>query len=140
LEGAGGGFGSKIPNSGFQTSEWYPPLEGAGGGSGSKIPNSGFQTSDSTFKNNSINPLITSHNCPIQGYTYVSGGIYCLKRSAIRVLENAIPKGISRMRNYQQLLVDKGLYLKAYPFSKIIDVDHAEDIAKAEDFLRSMIN
>ena len=66
---------------------------------------------------------------------YVSGGIYCLRQSAIRVLENAMTEGISRMRNYQRMLITDGLYLKAYPFFKIIDVDHAADIAKAETFL-----
>ena len=39
------------------------------------------------------------------------------------------------MRNFQRALVEDGLKLKAYPFSKILDVDHASDIAKAEDFL-----
>ena len=68
-------------------------------------------------------------------YSLVSGGMYCLRRSAIAVLENAIADGMSRMRNYQQRLVEEGLYLKAYPFSKIIDVDHADDIRKAEEFL-----
>jgi len=67
--------------------------------------------------------------------TYVSGGIYCLKRTGIDVLEKAILEGMSRLRNYQRLLVAEGLNLKAYPFSKIIDVDHATDIGKAEDFL-----
>ncbi len=66
---------------------------------------------------------------------YISGGIYCLKRPAIGVLEKAIHTGMSRMRNYQRALVTEGLHLRAYPFSKIIDVDHAEDIAKAEAFL-----
>ena len=68
-------------------------------------------------------------------FDYVSGGIYCLRQSAIDVLENAISEGISRMRNYQRRLIVEGLNLKAYPFSKIIDVDHAEDIVKAEAFL-----
>ena len=67
--------------------------------------------------------------------TYVSGGIYCLKRSAIDVLEKALSEGMSRMRNYQRRLVSEGLCLKAYPFAKIIDVDHAEDIGKAEEFI-----
>ncbi|MDR0794480.1 MAG: NTP transferase domain-containing protein [Tannerella sp.] len=67
---------------------------------------------------------------------YVSGGIYCLRRSGIDVLEKAISEGMSRMRNYQRHLVSEGLYLKAYPFSKIIDVDHAEDIQKAGEFLK----
>jgi NDP-sugar pyrophosphorylase family protein len=66
---------------------------------------------------------------------YVSGGIYCLRRTCIDVLERAISEGMSRMRNYQRRLVAEGLYLKAYPFAKIIDVDHAEDIGKAEAFL-----
>ena len=69
------------------------------------------------------------------GYTYVSGGIYCLKQQAIRVLEKAILEGMSRMRNYQRRLVSEGLHLKACPFAKIIDVDHAADIVKAEEFL-----
>ena len=43
--------------------------------------------------------------------------------------------GIHRMRNFQRRLVAGGLKLKAYPFSKIIDIDHAEDIAKAEEFI-----
>ena len=43
--------------------------------------------------------------------------------------------GVSRMRNYQRALVDAGLDLKAYPFHKIIDVDHAGDIETAERFL-----
>jgi len=68
---------------------------------------------------------------------YISGGIYCLRRPAIQVLNNAISQGMSRMRNYQHQLVADGLRLKAYPFSKIIDVDHAEDIGKAELFLKS---
>ena len=69
--------------------------------------------------------------------SYISGGIYCLQRSGLKVLNNAIGQGMSRMRNYQRQLIAEGLKLKAYPFSKIVDVDHAEDIKKAEDFLNS---
>jgi hypothetical protein len=43
--------------------------------------------------------------------------------------------GIERMRNFQRSFVKGGLHLKAHPFNKIIDIDHAEDIAKAEEFL-----
>ena len=68
---------------------------------------------------------------------YISGGIYCLRRPALGVLNNAISQGMSRMRNYQRQLIVEGLRLKAYPFSKIIDVDHADDILKAESFLKS---
>lgn len=68
---------------------------------------------------------------------YVSGGIYCLRPRAQAVLDRCIAEGMSRMRNYQRQLVAEGLHLKAYPFAKIIDVDHAEDIRKAEEFLKS---
>lgn len=68
---------------------------------------------------------------------YISGGIYCLNRRAVKVLEDCLAQGISRLRNYQRQLVAEGLQLHAYPFSKIIDVDHAEDIRKAESFLNS---
>lgn len=87
--------------------------------------------------------VATDENLMIHGFLddagsrYVSGGIYCLRRRGIGVLEKAIGKGMSRMRNYQRELVREGLRLKAYPFSKIVDVDHAEDIRKAEEFLNN---
>ena len=40
------------------------------------------------------------------------------------------------MRNYQRALVAAGLRLKAFDMGKIIDVDHAGDIRKAEEFIR----
>lgn len=43
--------------------------------------------------------------------------------------------GLARMRNFQRQLVADGLRLKACPFTKILDVDHASDIVKAEEFL-----
>lgn len=66
---------------------------------------------------------------------YISGGIYCLTDKAFAVLEKCIESGMSRMRNFQRQLIAEGLTLCAYPFSKILDVDHASDILKAEEFL-----
>ena len=66
---------------------------------------------------------------------YISGGIYCLKDKALDVLTDCIQHGMSRMRNFQRQLVAAGLHLTAHPFDKIIDVDHKEDIGKAERFL-----
>lgn len=68
---------------------------------------------------------------------YISGGIYGLTPKAIDTLEACLSSGQSRMRNFQRQLVADGLILKAYPFAKIVDVDHAEDIEKAEQFLNS---
>ena len=69
------------------------------------------------------------------GARYISGGIYALGGRAVGVLDECMEKGISRMRNFQRALVDAGLRLKAYPMGKILDVDHAEDIRKAEEFI-----
>ena len=66
---------------------------------------------------------------------YISGGIYGLDDKALDILDQCMNAGIERMRNFQRSLVAGGLKLKAYPFSKIIDIDHAEDIAKAEEFI-----
>lgn len=68
---------------------------------------------------------------------YISGGIYGLTSKAIETLEACLENGQSRMRNFQRQLVADGLKLEAYEFSKIVDVDHAEDIKKAEEFLIS---
>ncbi len=72
---------------------------------------------------------------PFEGMKYISGGIYGLTAPALKVLENCMETGVSRMRNYQRALLEAGLNLKAYPFPKIIDVDHAGDIATAEAFI-----
>ena len=67
---------------------------------------------------------------------YISGGIYGLTAPALKTLQRCMAEGQSRMRNYQRGLISDGLRLKAFPFSKILDVDHASDIQKALDFLK----
>jgi len=66
---------------------------------------------------------------------YISGGIYGLSPSAIATLRRCIGRGESRMRNFQRALIADGRRLKAWPFSKVLDIDHASDITKAEQFL-----
>ena len=72
---------------------------------------------------------------PTENSRYISGGIYGLTPKAIDILDECMAEGIERMRNFQRRLVDGGMRLKAYPFTKIIDIDHAEDIEKAERFI-----
>jgi NDP-sugar pyrophosphorylase family protein len=74
---------------------------------------------------------------PFDGVKYISGGIYGLTSPAVRVLEDCMTRGVSRMRNYQRALVEAGLKLRAFPFDKIVDVDHADDIATAKQFINS---
>lgn len=80
---------------------------------------------------NIIGFLDRSHSCK-----YISGGIYGLTPKAIHTLESCLASGQARMRNFQRQLVADGLRLKAYSFGKILDVDHAGDIVKAEQFLK----
>lgn len=66
---------------------------------------------------------------------FISGGIYCMRPDCLSVLQDCLSTGLLRMRQFQRELVKEGKTVMAYPFSKIIDVDHADDICKAEDFL-----
>ncbi len=74
---------------------------------------------------------------PFNGVKYVSGGIYAMSDKAFPVLNNCIERGVSRMRNFQRALIEAGMKLKAFSIDKIIDVDHASDIAVAQDFISS---
>ena len=66
---------------------------------------------------------------------YISGGIYGLTPRSIATLRHCIERGESRMRNFQRALVADGLRLRAWPFEKVLDIDHASDIRKAEAFI-----
>lgn len=81
-----------------------------------------------------------SDTCPspeVMRRPLISGGIYCLQPKALEVLHTCIRQGQSRMRNFQRALVAAGLRLEAYKMTKILDVDHAGDIAVAERFLQT---
>lgn len=67
---------------------------------------------------------------------FVSGGIYGLSQKALGVLSRCVGEGMSRMRNYQRQLIADGLDVRAFDMNKILDVDHAGDIVKAEAFLK----
>lgn len=69
------------------------------------------------------------------GCKYISGGIYGLAPNAIDTLRDCMARGESRMRNFQRGLIRDGRRLKAYNFSKVLDIDHKSDIQKAEEFL-----
>ena len=70
-------------------------------------------------------------------YRYISAGIYGLLPAALDTLRGCMERGESRMRNFQRALITDGLKIKAFPLSKVLDIDHAGDILKAEQFLQS---
>jgi len=59
-----------------------------------------------------------------------------LTPKSLLTLQGCIDRGERRMRNFQRALLSDGHKLKAWPFSKVIDVDHAADIVKAEALLK----
>ena len=66
---------------------------------------------------------------------FVSAGIYGLTPRCFETLGRCINRGEQRLRNFQRALVADGLRLQAWPFSKVLDIDHVTDIQQAEQFL-----
>lgn len=62
---------------------------------------------------------------------WVSAGFYFFHPTVIPLLETAMKAGLVRMRAFQQFLLDQGCLLVGCDVGKVIDIDHAEDIAKA---------
>ena len=69
---------------------------------------------------------------------FISAGIYGLTASSLDILESCIEKGESRMRNFQRALVTAGLRVEAYPLTKVFDIDHIEDIKKADEGVKNL--
>lgn len=97
-----------------------------------------YVATDRVARSKSDLPVITGfldadpeHLC-----TYISGGIYGLKPNAIDTLNRCMENGKSRMRNFQRGLVEDGRHLLAFRFCKVLDIDHASDIEKAERFIK----
>lgn len=64
---------------------------------------------------------------------FISAGIYGLTAPSLNILEACIEKGESRMRNFQRALVAADLQIEAYPLTKVFDIDHIDDIRKADE-------
>lgn len=74
--------------------------------------------------------------CGVPRPTYVSAGIYGLTSDCWSTLDRCMARGEHRMRNFQRALVNDGRRLEAFAFTKVLDVDHAADIAKAEALIQ----
>ena len=93
----------------------------------------------------SLDNLITQHSTAqtspqlggMREAPLISAGIYGLTPRAFPTLNDCIRRGESRMRNFQRALVAECLKLRAYPFQKVLDIDHASDIQKAEEELKN---
>ena len=78
------------------------------------------------------------YDTPQADSRFISAGIYGLTASSLDILEACIEKGESRMRNFQRALVATGLRIEAYPLTKVFDIDHIEDIRKADEGVKNL--
>ena len=69
---------------------------------------------------------------------FISAGIYGLIAPSLDILEACIEKGESRMRNFQRALVAADLRIEAFPLTKVFDIDHIEDIRKADEGVKNL--
>lgn len=78
------------------------------------------------------------YDTPQADSRFISAGIYGLTASSLDILEACIGKGESRMRNFQRALVAAGLRIEAFPLTKVFDIDHIEDIRKADEGVKNL--
>lgn len=78
------------------------------------------------------------YDTPQADSRFISAGIYGLTTPSLNILEACIEKGESRMRNFQRALVAAGLRIEAYPLTKVFDIDHIEDIRKADEGVNNL--
>jgi NDP-sugar pyrophosphorylase family protein len=86
------------------------------------------------------NIRITNFKDSNDGYEFITGGLYLFKTDIQKEIDEAVNSGVVRLRNFLRFLIKKDFRLYAFPFSKIIDVDHLSDIEKAEEFLTSNLS
>ena len=84
------------------------------------------------------NMNIKSFHDNADGHKYATGGIYYFNSDVFPLMEKAINENMMRLRNFLKILIANNYKIKAYPFSKIIDIDHLKDLQVAEEFLNSL--
>ena len=75
-------------------------------------------------------------SAPDVPHPYISGGIYGLQPATLQTLHDCMARGQHRMRNFQRALLTDHRRVEAWPFSKVLDIDHASDIRRAEEFVK----
>lgn len=78
---------------------------------------------------------ITMFSDTKDGFSWATGGIYYFNPRIFELIPKALNSQTVRLRNFLKLLLNSGYKLKAFSFSKIVDVDHINDIKTAAEFL-----
>ncbi len=80
--------------------------------------------------------VILKFNNSKDGYSWFNGGIYYFSPQILKETNYVFQPDISGVEKFLQLLIVRGYILKGFSFSKIIKVENASDIAKADDLIR----
>jgi len=84
------------------------------------------------------NMNIKSFHDNADGHKYATGGMYYFNSDVFPLMEKAINENMMRLRNFLKILLVNNYKIIAYPFSKIIDIDHLKDLQVAEEYLNSL--
>jgi NDP-sugar pyrophosphorylase family protein len=68
---------------------------------------------------------------------WVTGGIYYFQPRVLPDVRQAVASGVVLLRNALRSLLERGHTFAAFPFSRIVDVDHSSDVKDAEALLAS---
>jgi NDP-sugar pyrophosphorylase family protein len=81
------------------------------------------------------NNLIAKFEDEANSNYLVTGGLYYFTPAIFNEIDSAVKNNYKHLRNFLKLLIEKKYKFHGFVFSKIIDVDHLEDIKTAEKFL-----
>jgi NDP-sugar pyrophosphorylase family protein len=84
------------------------------------------------------NSRITALGNDAKGSRYITAGFYYLRPDIFSMIDEARSRQLTALRQFLALLLASGYPLYGLPVPKSIDVDHPEDIVKAEDFLKAI--
>lgn len=69
---------------------------------------------------------------------YVTAGFYYFKPDIFGMMDSARSRGLNALRQFLVFLLERDYLLYGIPVGKTIDVDHPQDVEKAEFFLRQV--
>lgn len=74
-----------------------------------------------------------------EGYSWAAGGVYFFSDKIFDEMHYAIDSGISKLRNFLRLLINRGYLMKGFAFSKISVTAHQPDIDNPDEFYKKKI-
>jgi NDP-sugar pyrophosphorylase family protein len=75
------------------------------------------------------------HDKNDDAYQLITSGMYYFNNNVLDILEEQVKAGNTKLRNFLRSLIYNNLDIGFYMFSKTIDVDHIDDIIKAENLI-----